>query len=97
MIAMIKGTDAETVISVLEKIGLNKRKTVREVTLDLSPTMKKIARRVFPNAYLTNDRFHVQRLFYDAIDDLRITYRWMARDIENEEIRGQCKNPVVKY
>lgn len=46
MIAMIKGTDAETVISVLEKIGLNKRKTVREVTLDLSPTMKKIARRV---------------------------------------------------
>ena len=90
MIAMIKGTDAETVISVLEKIGLNKRKTVREVTLDLSPTMKKIARRVFPNAYLTNDRFHVQRLFYDAIDDLRITYRWMARDIENEEIR-RCR------
>ncbi len=79
MIAMIKGTDAETVISVLEKIGLNKRKTVREVTLDLSPTMKKIARRVFPNAYLTNDRFHVQRLFYDAIDDLRITYRWMGQ------------------
>ena len=96
MIAMIKGTDAETVISVLEKIGLNKRKTVREVTLDLSPTMKKIARRVFPNAYLTNDRFHVQRLFYDAIDDLRITYRWMARDIENEEIR-RCREEKIEY
>ncbi len=96
LIAMIKGTDAETVISVLEKIGLNKRKTVREVTLDLSPTMKKIARRVFPNAYLTNDRFHVQRLFYDAIDDLRITYRWMARDIENEEIR-RCREEKIEY
>lgn len=96
LIAMIKGTDAETVIAVLEKIGFNRRKTVREVTLDLSPTMMKIARRVFPNAYLTNDRFHVQRLFYDAIDDLRITYRWMARDLENEEIR-RCREEKTEY
>lgn len=96
LIAMIKGTDAESVIAVLEKIGINKRKTVREVTLDLSPTMMKIARKVFPKAYLTNDRFHVQRLFYDAIDDLRITYRWMARDIENEEIR-RCRKEGKEY
>lgn len=96
LIAMVKGTDAQTVISVLEKIGLNRRKTVREVTLDLSATMMKIARRVFPNAYLTNDRFHVQRLFYEAIDDLRITYRWMARDIENEEIR-RCREENREY
>lgn len=93
---MVKGTDAEAVIAVLEKIGLSKRKTVREVTLDLSPTMMKIARKVFPNAYLTNDRFHVQRLFYEAIDDLRITYRWMARDIENEEIR-RCREEKRDY
>ncbi|MDE5843273.1 MAG: transposase, partial [Muribaculaceae bacterium] len=96
LIAMIKGTDTETVVSVLEKIGLNKRKTVREVTLDLSPTMMKIARRVFPKAYLTNDRFHVQRLFYEAIDDLRITYRWMARDLENEEIK-ECRTNKKEY
>ena len=96
LIAMIKGTDAETVIAVLEKIGLNKRKTVREVTLDLSPTMMRIARRVFPKAYLTNDRFHVQRLFYEAIDDLRITYRWMARDVENEEIK-ECRKNKKEY
>lgn len=96
LIAMVKGTDAQTVISVLEKIGLNRRKTVREVTLDLSPTMMKIARRVFPKAYLTNDRFHVQRLFYEAIDNLRITYRWMARDIENEEIRC-CREENREY
>ena len=96
LIAMIKGTDAETVIGVLQKISLNKRNIVREVTLDLSPTMMKIARRVFPKAYLTNDRFHVQRLFYEAIDDLRITYRWMARDLENEEIR-RCRDNKQEY
>ena len=49
--------------------------------------MMKIARKVFPTAYLTNDRFHVQRLFYEAIDDLRISYRWMERDLENEQMR----------
>lgn len=73
LITMIKGTDAETVIAILEKIGLGKRKAVREVIPDLSPTMMKIAHRAFQDAYLTNDRFHVQRLFYEAIDDLRIT------------------------
>lgn len=96
LIAIIKGTDADTVIAILEKIGLGKRKAVREVTLDLSPTMMKIAQRVFPKAYLTNDRFHVQRLFYEAIDDLRITYRWMARDLENEEIR-KCREERTEY
>lgn len=96
MIAMIKGTDADTVIEILEKINHSKRKAVKEVTLDLSPTMMKIARRAFPKAYLTNDRFHVQRLFYEAIDDLRITYRWMARDLENEEIR-KCKEEKKDY
>ncbi len=96
LIAMIKGTNADAVVAVLEKIGLNKRKTVREVTLDLSPTMMKIARRCFPKAYLTNDRFHVQRLFYEAIDDLRITYRWMARDLENEEMI-RCRKDKKEY
>lgn len=36
---------------------------VKEVTLDLSPTMMKIVRSAFPNATQTNDRFHVQKLF----------------------------------
>lgn len=29
-----------------------------EVTLDLSPTMMRIVRTGFPNATMTNDRFH---------------------------------------
>ena len=42
--------------------------------------MMRIARSVFPKALITNDRFHVQKLYYDALDDMRIAYRWMARD-----------------
>ena len=86
LVAAIRGTKAETVSAVLDKIPLVKRKTVREITLDLSSSMMLIARRSFPKATVTNDRFHVHKLYYDAIDDLRISLRWMARNIENEEI-----------
>lgn len=94
--AAIRGTKAETVIAVLEKVPLNKRKMVREITLDLSPSMMLIARRSFPKAMVTNDRFHVHKLYYDAIDELRILLRWMARDIENEEI-ARCRREGVPY
>ena len=37
--AVVSGTKAEDVIRVLEKIDLSKRKTVKEITLDLSSSM----------------------------------------------------------
>ena len=77
-------------------IHLSRRKTVKEVTLNLSPTMMRIVRTTFPNATMTNDRFRVQKLFYEAIDELRITYRWMARDLENDEIQ-RCKEQNIEY
>ncbi|WP_390601104.1 transposase [Bacteroides sp. f07] len=40
--------------------------------------MMKIVRSAFLNATRTKDRFHVQKLFYEPIDELRVTYRWMA-------------------
>lgn len=96
LVAIIHGTKAETVIAVIEKIPHYKRVQVEEITLDLSSSMMLIARTVFPKARITNDRFHVQKLYYDAIDDLRISLRWMARDFENEEIR-KCREEGVRY
>ncbi|MCM1517406.1 MAG: transposase [Pseudoflavonifractor sp.] len=96
LVAAIRGTKSETVIAVLEKIPPAKRKTVKEITLDLSSTMMLIARRSFPGATVTNDRFHVHRLYYDAIDELRISLRWMARDLENEEI-ARCRKEGIAY
>ena len=57
LVAVVKGTKAEDVIQVLKKIDLSKRKTVKEITLDLSSSMMRIARSVFPKALITNDRF----------------------------------------
>ena len=97
LVAVVRGTKAEDVIRVLEKIDLSKRKIVKEITLDLSSSMMIIARTVFPKALITSDRFHVQKLYYDALDDMRIAYRWMARDRENEEMKeAKAKNETYK-
>lgn len=96
LVAAICGTKAEAVMAVLEKIPLVKRNTVREITLDLSSSLMLIARRSFPKATVTNDRFHVHKLYYDAIDELRISLRWTARDIENDEM-ARCRKEGVAY
>ncbi len=54
--------------------GLKKLKgcqNVKQVTLDLSPTYRALARSWFPNADLIADRFHVQRLFSKKVNRLR--------------------------
>lgn len=86
LVAMVKGTESEKVRAVLEKISLRKRKQVKEITLDMAAPMERIARFSFPKATLVTDRFHVQKLAYDAVQEMRIKYRWEAIDQENKEI-----------
>lgn len=86
LIAMIKGTKSEEVLYYLNKLPRSLRLKVKEITIDLSPTMKIIAKRAFPNATIVSDRFHVQKLMNEAISDLRVDYRWLAIDQENAEI-----------
>lgn len=86
LLAMVKGTISDQVIAILERIPYRLRKKVKEVTLDLAPTMERIARRAFPRARLVSDRFHVQQLAGDAVQQIRIQYRWEAIDQENSEM-----------
>ena len=86
IVAMVAGTKAETVISIIEKIPLKQRKLVTEITLDMAGNMGLIARRCFPNATLVIDRFHVQKLTSEATQEMRIKCRWEAIDQENEAI-----------
>jgi len=59
---MVKGTKADTVIKILNKIPLKLRTKVEEVTLDMAGNMGLIVKNSFPNAVLVIDRFHVQKL-----------------------------------
>lgn len=99
LIAMIKGTNSDYVRTMLEKIPLIKRKKVKEITLDMAPTMEKIARFTFSNAKLVTDRFHVQKLAYDAVQEIRIGHRWEAIEQENNEIElaKEVKQKYIPY
>ena len=67
LVAVVAGTKSEDVITVLQRIDENLRDTVKEVTLDLSDSMRKIVRVAFPKASRVIDRFHIQKLACDAV------------------------------
>ena len=82
LVAMVKGTKSESVIEILKKIPKSLRDKVEEVTLDMASSMNLIVRHCFGRATKVIDRFHVQKLAYDALQEMRIKHRWDAIDEE---------------
>ena len=79
---------------------MSERDKVKEATLDISNSMNKIVQISFPKAIRTIDRFHVQKLACDAIQEMRIKHRWEAIQEETEGLqeakyRGEEYKPVV--
>jgi transposase len=98
LVAVVAGTKAEDVSAVLKKIDEEKRSEVVEVTLDLSDSMRKIVRECFPKAMRVIDRFHIQKLACDAVQEMRISHRWDAIQQSNDEMeeakaRGETYAP----
>ena len=85
--AMVRGVASDTVSEILRKVPREIRRRVKTVTTDLSSAMMLTVRTVFPKAMLINDRFHVQQLVTDAIDQMRIGFRWQVLADENKAIR----------
>lgn len=96
LVAMIAGTRSENVIKVLEKIPEDQRDAVEEVTLDMANSMQKIVSFCFPKASRVIDRFHVQKLAYDALQEMRIAHRWDAIN-EETNARENAKENHEKY
>jgi transposase len=86
LVAIIAGTKADQVIEHICKIDYKKRSLVKEITLDMANSMKLISKRCFPKAIQVTDRFHVQKLALEALQEIRIKYRWEAMDFENQLI-----------
>lgn len=92
LVAIIAGTKAEPIVKQLLKIPSSLRNKVKEITLDMAFSMKHIASKCFPKAMQVTDRFHVQKLAIEALQDLRIKYRWEAIDRENEQLQRAKQN-----
>lgn len=96
LVASIKGTLSKDIISVLEKLSIDKRLQVKEVTLDMARNMEAAVKAIFTQATLVTDRFHVVKLAMEALQHIRINKRWEELDIENKAI-DQAKKDNKKY
>lgn len=96
IVAILSGTKAEPIITQLLKIPKSLRDTVKEITLDMAHSMKIIVKKCFPKAIQVTDRFHVQKLALEALQDIRIKHRWEAIDQENKQIK-QAKSRQAEY
>jgi transposase len=97
LVAIVAGTKADQVIEHISKIDYKKRCCVKEITLDMANSMKLISKRCFPKAVQVTDRFHVQKLALEALQEIRIKHRWEAMDFENQLIlQAKRENKTYK-
>jgi transposase len=96
LVASIKGTRSEDIIKVLEKLSLESRKQVKEITLDMAKNMESSVKIAFPRATLVTDRFHVVKLAMESLQHLRIKQRWIELDKENKAIL-EAKKEGARY
>lgn len=76
IVAIVGDTQSDLLVKQVMKIDRNLRLKVKEITMDMAGSMKLIAKRCFPKAIQTIDRFHVQKLALEALQDIRIKHRW---------------------
>lgn len=86
LVAIVAGTKSSEVITVLEKIPIGIREKVLEVTLDMSNAMDAIIKGSFPKVTIVTDRFHVQQLVTEAVQEIRIALRKKAIKQESRAI-----------
>jgi len=92
IVGMFKGTQSAVIIKLIfEHYPAHQRKIVREVTLDMAGNMNLIIKKCFPKAKCVTDRFHVQKLAYEAVQDIRIKHRWGTLDQENKAYQAARK------
>lgn len=73
--AIIARTKADKVIEHIYKIDYQKWLSVKKTTLDMPNSMKLIVKKCFPKAIQASDRFHVQKLVLEALQEIRIKHR----------------------
>ena len=100
LVAMIQGTKASDMAHVFEKLPAGARHAVTAVTLDMAANMELAVKPSFPRAKLVTDRFHVQQLISEAVQDIRIELRRAALKEENDHLKqarqaGKPSTPIM--
>lgn len=84
-----EGKNADTLRAFFQELGKERCALIQAVTIDMSQAYISAVSESVPNAQIIFDRFHVQRLVHDALDELR---RAEVRTIEDPEDRRALKH-----
>lgn len=76
-----EGRSAEALAPFFEVLGREGSQAIQMVTIDLSAAYIKAVREKLPDAEIVFDRFHVQRLVSDALDEVR---RELVRELASD-------------
>ena len=96
VIAMVKGTKANTVSSILKQIPQSEREKVTEITMDFSDSMYSIAKQCFPNATIIIDCFHVVQRLCESLEEMRLKFKRLAVTEAKKEAAAFAKNEERK-
>lgn len=66
-----EGKNAESLVAFFDALGEERCKLIKVVTMDMSQAFISAVRLKCPSAQIVFDRFHVQKLVGDAVDELR--------------------------
>jgi transposase len=87
-----KGKSAETLGAFFKALGPKRAAKLESVTIDMSGAYIKAVKEHVPQACMIFDRFHVQRLVQDALDETR---RDEVRSAEDRDQRSRLKGTRV--
>jgi transposase len=91
-----KGRGSDTLGVFFNRLGKARSKEIETVTLDMAGGYIKALRERVPQAELVFDRFHVQRLASDALDEVRRAQWREQKDTEEGEAIKGCRYSLLK-
>lgn len=92
VVAMVKGTNADVVSSILKQIPEAEREKVTEITMDFSNSMFSIAKECFPNATIIIDCFHIVQRLCESLEEMRLKFKRRAATEAKKDAAAFAKN-----
>lgn len=96
VIAIVKGTKADVVSSVLKNIPESEREKVTEITMDFSDSMFNIAKQCFPKATIVIDCFHIVQRLCEGLEEMRLRFKRLAVTESKKESAAFAKKEERK-
>lgn len=100
-------TKAADLAKILQKVSVKIRYAVKTISKDLAENYDWIARTLFLNAIRIDDKFHVLKLGFEALQDVRVRYRQEVLTQERKkreekkalerERKAECERKNKKY